>query len=137
MSDFAWAYLSVNSECVFDYKYNDKEIVYDKNIYKKLLKENIEEPVAKHVAHLFIRDTVSLFEETLHPDDENDTDQFENIQSTNWQVIDKKLMTIFENQTILCQLSPVYELMRICLSRDDFSLPLLNLPFFPSSCQWQ
>jgi len=75
------------SECVFDYKYNDKEIVYDKNIYKKLLKENIEEPVAKHVAHLFIRDTVSLFEETLHPDDENDTDQFENIQSTNWQTM--------------------------------------------------
>ena len=137
MSDFAWAYLSVNPECVFDYKYNDKEIVYDKNIYKKLLKENIEEPVAKHVAHLFIRDTVSLFEETLHPDDENDTDQFENIQSTNWQVIDKKLMTIFENQTILCQLSPVYKLMRICLSRDDFSLPLLNLLFFPSFCQWQ
>ena len=30
------------------------------------------------------RDTVSLFSEKIDQDDEEDTDHFENIQSTNW-----------------------------------------------------
>ena len=68
--------------------------------------------MAKHVAHLFIRsvcfckcleiisfnpvfiyhrDTVSLFTEKVDPTDDDDTDHFENIQSTNWQVLE--LMT--------------------------------------------
>jgi glutamate--cysteine ligase catalytic subunit len=37
------------------------------------------------MAHLFIRDPVSLFEEKLEQDLETETDHFENIQSTNWQ----------------------------------------------------
>lgn len=61
--------------------------------------------MANHVAHLFIRqvswnindscgsvltevsrlrDTVSMFSERIHQNDEEDTDHFENIQSTNW-----------------------------------------------------
>ena len=41
--------------------------------------------MAEHIAHLFIRDTVSLFENKLYQNDEFDNDHFENIQSTNWQ----------------------------------------------------
>ena len=75
------------SECVDHYKgYNDKELVHDEKVYQYLLGEGIKAPMAKHVAHLFIRDTVSLFSEKVTPKDEDDTDHFENIQSTNWQV---------------------------------------------------
>ena len=37
----------------------------------------IEDLIAKHVAHLFIRDPVSLFSEKIHQNDETDTDHFE------------------------------------------------------------
>merc|ERR1719495_734139 len=46
--------------------------------------------MAQHVAHLFIRDSVSLFTNKVKEDgdyDEDDTDHFENIQSTNWQTM--------------------------------------------------
>ena len=33
------------------------------------------------------RDTVSLFSEKVHQNDEEETDHFENIQSTNWQTM--------------------------------------------------
>ncbi|KAF6776316.1 hypothetical protein AHF37_04401 [Paragonimus kellicotti] len=51
-----------------------------------LFDEGVDEPLAKHVAHLFIRDPVSVFSERLIvPEDEEFVDHFENIQSTNWQ----------------------------------------------------
>lgn len=37
----------------------------------------IDDLLAKHVAHLFIRDPISLFAEKLDQDVENDTDHFE------------------------------------------------------------
>lgn len=47
----------------------------------------IEEPLAHHVAHLYIRDPLVIFKETLDQDDASSTDHFENIQSTNWQTL--------------------------------------------------
>ncbi len=73
------------SDCSLKYDgYNDIPLVMDENSYHKLREEGINEAMAKHVAHLFIRDTVSLFSEKVDQDDEKDTDHFENIQSTNW-----------------------------------------------------
>ena len=73
------------SDCSFKYdKYNDVPLVIDEDIYKKLRADGINEAMARHVAHLFIRDTVSLFSEKVDQDDTKDTDHFENIQSTNW-----------------------------------------------------
>ena len=37
----------------------------------------VDELLARHIAHLFIRDPVSLFSEKINQDDENDTDHFE------------------------------------------------------------
>ena len=37
----------------------------------------IDRQLAEHIAHLFIRDPISVFEEKLHQDNENDTDHFE------------------------------------------------------------
>ena len=45
--------------------------------YLPLPPPGVDELLARHVAHLFIRDPVSLFSEKIHQDDENDTDHFE------------------------------------------------------------
>ena len=37
----------------------------------------IDSSLAQHIAHLFVRDAVILFEEKLHLDDRKDTDHFE------------------------------------------------------------
>lgn len=37
----------------------------------------IDKLLAQHVAHLFIRDPLSVFEEKIHLDDENESDHFE------------------------------------------------------------
>ncbi|XP_036269926.1 glutamate--cysteine ligase catalytic subunit isoform X4 [Pipistrellus kuhlii] len=68
-------------------KYNDIELTIDKEIYDQLLREGIDHLLAQHVAHLFIRDPLTLFEEKIHLDDANESDHFENIQSTNWQTM--------------------------------------------------
>ncbi|XP_020849516.1 glutamate--cysteine ligase catalytic subunit isoform X2 [Phascolarctos cinereus] len=68
-------------------KYNDIDLTKDKEIYERLLKEGIDHLLAQHIAHLFIRDPLTLFEEKIHLDDANESDHFENIQSTNWQTM--------------------------------------------------
>ncbi|XP_068152614.1 glutamate--cysteine ligase isoform X2 [Drosophila tropicalis] len=68
-------------------KYNDVPLTYDEDVYQRLIEGGIDHLLAQHVAHLFIRDTVSLFSEKVHQNDEEDTDHFENIQSTNWQTM--------------------------------------------------
>lgn len=73
------SYLSSQGE-----KYNDVPLVYDTAIYEKLKNNDIDHLLAQHVAHLFIRDTVSLFSEKVHQNDEIDTDHFEvNLYFTN------------------------------------------------------
>lgn len=122
-------------------KYNDVPLTYDEKVYQRLREGNIDHLLAQHVAHLFIRDTVSLFEEKVHQNDAEDTDHFENIQSTNWQTMRFKppppnspigwrvefrpceiQMTDFENAAIVCF---VVLLTRVILSyRLDFLIPI-------------
>nr|XP_033792537.1 glutamate--cysteine ligase catalytic subunit isoform X2 [Geotrypetes seraphini] len=68
-------------------KYNDLDLTIDNEIYKQLVKEGIDHLLAQHIAHLFIRDPLTLFEEKIHLDDDKESDHFENIQSTNWQTM--------------------------------------------------
>jgi len=68
-------------------RYNDINVVKDEQIYGDLLHSGIDELLAQHIAHLFIRDPISLFKEKIDIDDEKETDHFENIQSTNWQTM--------------------------------------------------
>uniref|UniRef100_A0A674EXL4 Glutamate--cysteine ligase n=1 Tax=Salmo trutta TaxID=8032 RepID=A0A674EXL4_SALTR len=68
-------------------KYNDIDLTIDEEINKELLDAGIDKLLAQHIAHLFIRDPLSLFEEKIHLDDENESDHFENLQSTNWQTM--------------------------------------------------
>lgn len=76
------SYLSEEGE-----KYNDVPLLYNEEDYQKLREGGIDHLLAQHIAHLFIRDTVSLFSEKIHQNDEQETDHFENIQSTNWQTM--------------------------------------------------
>ncbi|KAK5645790.1 hypothetical protein RI129_004254 [Pyrocoelia pectoralis] len=130
------SYLSESGE-----KYNDVPLVYDKAIYEKLRANDIDHLLAQHIAHLFIRDTVSLFSERINQDDEHDTDHFENIQSTNWQTMRFKppppnstigwrvefrpceaQITDFENAAIVCF---VVLLTRVILSYQlNFIIPI-------------
>lgn len=45
----------------------------------------VDELLANHIAHLFIRSPLVIFNETINQNDEVDSDHFENLQSTNWQ----------------------------------------------------
>lgn len=66
-------------------KYNDVNLLVNEKVKNKLLDAGFPLPLANHFAHLYIRDPLVIFEETLDQNDEVDTDHFENIQSTNWQ----------------------------------------------------
>lgn len=68
-------------------KYNDIDLTIDKGIYEQLVQNGIDHLLAQHVAHLFIRDPLTLFKEKINLDDANESDHFENIQSTNWQTM--------------------------------------------------
>lgn len=63
--------------CVGCYRYNDVPLIYDMAIYEQLRDADIDHLLAQHIAHLFIRDSVSLFSEKVDQDDEQDTDHFE------------------------------------------------------------
>lgn len=59
----------------------------DPAIKQQLMSAGVDELLATHFAHLFIRDPIVIFEETMNQDDEKSSDHFENIQSTNWQTV--------------------------------------------------
>ncbi|KAF7271477.1 glutamate--cysteine ligase [Rhynchophorus ferrugineus] len=130
------SYLSPQGE-----KYNDIPLLYNEEDYRKLRDNGIDHLLAQHIAHLFIRDTVSLFSEKINQNDEEDTDHFENIQSTNWQTMRFKpppphspigwrvefrpcevQVTDFENAAIVCF---VVLLTRVILSYQlNFLIPI-------------
>ncbi|KAK4700310.1 glutamate--cysteine ligase catalytic subunit, partial [Phenoliferia sp. Uapishka_3] len=68
-------------------EYNDTDMPIDENIKQKMMDDGVDSRLASHFAHLFIRDPIVIFEETLTQDDELSSDHFENIQSTNWQTV--------------------------------------------------
>lgn len=52
-------------------------MIYEQEDYDALLKGGIDAHLAQHIAHLFIRDPVSLFSEKIHQDNTKDSDHFE------------------------------------------------------------
>ncbi|KAH9942460.1 glutamate-cysteine ligase catalytic subunit [Epithele typhae] len=67
--------------------YNDIDAPHDPAIFDRLREHGVDELLSRHIAHLFIRDPLVIFSETIHQDDTVSTDHFENIQSTNWQTL--------------------------------------------------
>ncbi|KAK0614194.1 glutamate-cysteine ligase-domain-containing protein [Immersiella caudata] len=66
-------------------EYFDPDLVIDEDIKQQLLDGGMDDRLATHFAHLFIRDPIVIFNEDLQELDLSKTDHFENIQSTNWQ----------------------------------------------------
>lgn len=64
--------------------YNDIPLQYEEKIYKQLLDGGIDEHLSKHIAHMFIRDPLQVFQERIVQDDNKTTEHFETIQSSNW-----------------------------------------------------
>ena len=63
----------------------DPDLVVDEDIKQRLMNGGMDNLLATHFAHLFIRDPIVVFAEDLETLDLNKTDHFENLQSTNWQ----------------------------------------------------
>ena len=49
----------------------------DEDIKRRLIDHGIDELLANHIAHLFIRDPLVIFSETVDQDDEVSADHFE------------------------------------------------------------
>lgn len=63
----------------------DPDLVVDEQIKAKLIDGGMDDLLATHFAHLFIRDPIVIFAEDLQKLDLEKSDHFENLQSTNWQ----------------------------------------------------
>lgn len=68
-------------------EYLDPDLVVDEDIKRRLMESGMDERLATHFAHLFIRDPIVVFSEDLKQLNLDRTDHFENLQSTNWQHI--------------------------------------------------
>lgn len=58
-------------------KYNDIPLTYHEGYYNQMIAAGVDELLAKHIAHLFIRDPITLYKEKVDQDDEQETDHFE------------------------------------------------------------
>ena len=63
----------------------DPNLIVDKELKSKLIEGGMDDLLATHFAHLFIRDPIVVFNEDLKELDKDGANHFENIQSTNWQ----------------------------------------------------
>ncbi|QIW96122.1 hypothetical protein AMS68_001640 [Peltaster fructicola] len=66
-------------------EYLDPELVVDEKLKARLVEGGMDDLLATHFAHLFIRDPIVVFAEDLKELDLSKADHFENLQSTNWQ----------------------------------------------------
>ena len=69
-------------------QYNDIDAPFDEAAYQRLVDEGVDGVLARHIAHLFVRDPLVLFHGKVSElDDAASTDHFESLQSTNWQTV--------------------------------------------------
>jgi len=67
---------------------NDIHAPYDDGAYERLCSAGIDKMLARHVAHLFSRDPLVIFNgRSTELNDAESTEHFENLQSTNWQTV--------------------------------------------------
>lgn len=68
-------------------EYNDVPLEKNEPIRERLLRSGIDERMADHISHLFIRDPLVVFSDSLDQDDATSADHFESINTSNWQSI--------------------------------------------------
>nr|XP_026693518.1 glutamate--cysteine ligase catalytic subunit isoform X3 [Ciona intestinalis] len=125
-------------------KYNDLNSKMNKEAKNTLLKGGVEDGIANHIAHLWVRDPLNLYSGRINIDDETEADHFEYIQSTVWyslrfkpptpdnsigwriefRVLDGQL-TDFENAAYIVF---VVLLTRVILAKHlDFTIPMSRI----------
>ena len=70
---------------------NDLSPELDEEALKACLDGGLDRQLAAHIAHLFVRDPLVIFNDSVYVDDQRRTDHFENVQSTNWRTVRWKL----------------------------------------------
>lgn len=88
------------NDAQIDEKFNDIVSPINSQIYSKLVKNGFDKVLAKHFAHLFIRDPLVIFNERLDQNNLLENDHFENIQSTNWQTLRFKPPSLYDHKLI-------------------------------------
>lgn len=66
-------------------EYLDPDLIIDQELKQQLLDGGMDDRLATHFSHLFIRDPIVIFSEDLKELSLAGADHFENLQSTNWQ----------------------------------------------------
>ncbi|KAG8347050.1 putative gamma-glutamylcysteine synthetase [Trypanosoma vivax] len=75
-------------------EFNDEEFLINNECYEVLTEAGVDSRLATHIAHLFIRDPLVIYDQLVEIDDHMHMDHFENIQSTNWQSVRLKPPTL-------------------------------------------
>lgn len=82
------SYIADLNDSRFKPEYNDGNLEVNPKALNVLKENGIDCNLAKHVAHLFVRDPLVIFSERIKGvDDKQFTEHFENIQSTNWNTM--------------------------------------------------
>ncbi|KAL4221497.1 hypothetical protein ACF0H5_019754 [Mactra antiquata] len=71
--------------------YNDREVTYDEHIYNKLTSEGVDDLMSKHIAYQLIHDPLTLHEECLNENNNDDTEIYDTMNSSNWRILRLKL----------------------------------------------
>jgi glutamate--cysteine ligase catalytic subunit len=66
---------------------NDVPLETNEQALALLREAGVDEVLARHIAHLWVRDPLVVYNESIYVDDRSHTNHFENIQSTNWQTV--------------------------------------------------
>eukprot|EP01054_Gregarina_sp_Poly1_P002858 Gregarina_sp_Poly_1__2857@NODE_1799_length_3305_cov_756_496603_g1169_i0_p1_GENE_NODE_1799_length_3305_cov_756_496603_g1169_i0NODE_1799_length_3305_cov_756_496603_g1169_i0_p1_ORF_typecomplete_len778_score100_50GCS/PF03074_16/7_5e127GCS2/PF04107_13/11GCS2/PF04107_13/0_18S1/PF00575_23/0_13_NODE_1799_length_3305_cov_756_496603_g1169_i09143247 len=66
---------------------NDIDVPINKEAYEQLKAAKMDDILATHFAHLWVRDPLVIFRDRLDLDNNTHVDHFENIQSTNWNSV--------------------------------------------------
>jgi len=76
-----------DSPLLLDDVHNDIFLKMNPKALNRLLESGVDSRLARHVAHLFIRDPMVVYKNKIEIDDTAHMDHWENIQSTNWQSV--------------------------------------------------
>ena len=68
-------------------KYQDLDPPVATGALPMLLDAGVDKHLARHIAHLFVRDPLVIRPDRIHLNDTIETDHFEILQSTNWQTV--------------------------------------------------
>ena len=68
-------------------RFNDLPVPMDPVAFATLREHGIDATRARHIAHLFVRDALVSYSDFASMSDEESSEHFENIQSSNWQSV--------------------------------------------------